>query len=1462
MVSKKRGSEPNSSSSVQRQRKRIKTSDPTEDVKTQTPSVLRPEEVDFPRGGGTSFTPVEYKAIRAEAIKELNDEDVFGDSAAQNKPSKKAKRVKSASRSAKKLSTEVHKPKSSGVRVEHLNYKRIVPGMKLLGQIVAVYPFSLIVSLPDQLLGHVPITHISSELTSALEAADADDVSEEGSESEGHAKDPPDLTDLFQTGQYVRAVVSSVKPPGSTDGQIFSHSKDGVEKASRRVELSLIPEQVNSGLNKSDLKKGHTLCAAVKSVEDHGYVLNIGLPDVSGFLRFKAQKDGSSDRRRTGSLMNTIVEKMGDDGRTCILTDSESDFKNAIQKEVTNVSSVLPGTLVQALVTSVVPSGLAVQILGSFEGTIDLYHLPSSTSASEFKVGKKLKARILYDVAGTSPPRFALSLKEHVLTLDAKKRSAESGQSVQESFPVGTMLKSVKVKRVEPERGLVVGVEEDLEGFVHISHVSDDHVPSLSSNSGPWKIGTSRQARVVGFHALDGILQLSFRPSVLSQKFLRVDDVTVGELVKGTVKKLTESCLFVSINGNVDAMIWPNHYADIMLKHPQKRFKPGGTLKCRVLVVEPDRKRIMLTAKKTLVESDLPILSKIEDAEAGMVIHGTICKVLEKSLVVEFYNHLRAVVPAREVSETPVTNLAESYAVGKSLKVCIVSVDREAGRIVASIRQALGESTIGNIKSVEVGQTVSGTVQEVHGDNVVLILEPSRARALISLHNIANRRRKTVEQLRSSITSGEKMEDLVVVSRNLDKGIVIVANRPSPKASSSKQEPIDLSALSEGSTVVGRVVKLGKQGAVVKFAGRVTGTLHPLDTTDDFERLIAMPAMDSTITAAIIVIDQKAKRLTLSTRPSRLDQNAKEKVVDLEVPGIEDLKVGQRLRGFVKNVAEHGVFVTIGRGIDARVQIKELYDEYVKDWKSGFKENQLVSGRILGINREKKQVEMTFRSTKTLPEKPEKLLSDLTEGQKVDGKVKKVEDYGIFISIDGAKLSGLCHKSEITDNKDADVTLALRHFREGDPVKAIVLSVDTEKRHISLGLKPSYFSKEDLESQPENMEPDAEVDGDIQMQDEVSGESDAEENKVIEDASEDEEDDIEMIVDSSTFAPPTVVPDSPKQNAPLLAPVIAPQGFQWTNEQQQSDAEEATSSSSDEDSDAPSDKKRKKKKKKTIEQDLTADMQTRTPESVADFERHLLASPNSSFLWIQYMSFQLQLAEIDKAREIGKRALQAISIREEQEKLNVWIALLNLENTYGTDESLEALFRDAARHNDSKTIHLRLANIFDQSGKPEKAEEQYKRTCKKFGQSSKVWTLFGEHYLRRGQADESRKLLPRSLQSLEKRKHLKTISKFAQLEYKLGDPERGKTIFEGIVDSHPKRWDLWSIYVDMEAGQKDIQSVRNLFERVFSHKMTSHKAKSFFKKWLELERRIGDEEGQRIVKEKAIEWTQRTAAQS
>lgn len=229
---------------------------------------------------------------------------------------------------------------------------------------------------------------------------------------------------------------------------------------------------------------------------------------------------------------------------------------------------------------------------------------------------------------------------------------------------------------------------------------------------------------------------------------------------------------------------------------------------------------------------------------------------------------------------------------------------------------------------------------------------------------------------------------------------------------------------------------------------------------------------------------------------------------------------------------------------------------------------------------------------------------------------------------------------------------------------------------------------------------------------------------------------------------------------------------------------------------------------KGIQHDYTGDLASKTPESTSDFERLLLSSPDSSFLWIQYMSFQLSMSEVAKARAVARRALKAISFREEDEKLNVWLALLNLENSYGTEAEVEQTFKEAIQFNEPKTVHLRMAAIFERTDKVAQAEDMFKRAAKKFSQSSKVWTLFGEFYLAHDQAESARALLPRALQSLPKRKHIKTIVKFAQLEYRLGDAERGRTIFEGVVESYPKRLDLWNVYIDLEAKAGDVQSVR------------------------------------------------------
>jgi len=178
------------------------------------------------------------------------------------------------------------------------------------------------------------------------------------------------------------------------------------------------------------------------------------------------------------------------------------------------VKSILPGELVQCLITSVSPLGLNVQVLGYFEGTIDEYHLPPGDPVDNFKAGKKVKARVLYEIPDISPPRFALTLASHIISLEQKLVTTEDGEgdamSIGGAYPIGTTLDYVKIVRVEPERGLLVDVEEGVQGFVHVSVC---YAPPPTGSSSP-RYPTHRTTMFLRYplHLVHGKLVLRIVP--------------------------------------------------------------------------------------------------------------------------------------------------------------------------------------------------------------------------------------------------------------------------------------------------------------------------------------------------------------------------------------------------------------------------------------------------------------------------------------------------------------------------------------------------------------------------------------------------------------------------------------------------------------------------------------------------------------------------------------------------------------------------------------------------------------------------------------------------------------------------------------------------------------------------------------------------------------------------------------
>jgi rRNA biogenesis protein RRP5 len=143
--------------------------------------------------------------------------------------------------------------------------------MRILAQVISTTALSVIVSLPHQLIGHIPVHKVTTELNTAMERLmDRDDKSVEEDDSGDEDKnenDIPNLDEIFQAGQYVRAIVTAVYPHGITVAPATSvdneagaiplgKPKNELEKASRRVELSVQPVQVNKGIASRDLVVG------------------------------------------------------------------------------------------------------------------------------------------------------------------------------------------------------------------------------------------------------------------------------------------------------------------------------------------------------------------------------------------------------------------------------------------------------------------------------------------------------------------------------------------------------------------------------------------------------------------------------------------------------------------------------------------------------------------------------------------------------------------------------------------------------------------------------------------------------------------------------------------------------------------------------------------------------------------------------------------------------------------------------------------------------------------------------------------------------------------------------------------------------------------------------------------------------------------------------------------------------
>eukprot|EP00798_Chlamydomonas_sp_ICE-L_P000496 gene496-1903_t len=687
-----------------------------------------------------------------------------------------------------------------------------------------------------------------------------------------------------------------------------------------------------------------------------------------------------------------------------------------------------------------------------------------------------------------------------------------------------------------------------------------------------------------------------------------------------------------------------------------------------------------------------------------------------------------------------------------------------------------------------------------------------------------------------------------------------------------------------GDLVVGRVS--GVSGGGVKRMGRVAVTdIH--DTTVPN----ALAGIKEGAYARCKVLDPDSKgAIRLSARPcdggkisdmTYTDKNKKKKSKDgsskeaaiKAMPDSVDLSkltIGEKVSGFVKRVDGKGLFISLSRDVDARIKLCNLSDGYVESPQAAFPEGLLVEGTVISLACG--QLELSLRTAQPGADKASRELKDFTIGDVVNGTVRRVETFGVFIDLPGSSIVGLAHVSELTDDKvgGKDITKGMFHPKQS--VKAIVLRIDLEKGKMSLGMKPSYFEglkdtkgksksdakgEKDIDAQMAELQ-EGEKDIDAQMaelQEEEAGGKEGSEG-----AEEDDSADLDVPMSSDSGAEEDEdeeMEERPRAGAPvsLAAQLDSLRSLGVTGDDEPAGANTWTELKLDDDDDS------KKEDNKDTKEEMARLQGEAAPKSNNDYERLVLASPNSSFVWIKYMAFCITLGDMEQARVIAERALQTVNFREEQEKFNVWVAWLNLENTYGQppEEAVMKLFQRALQYNDQKKLYLAMLGIMERSKRVDLAEQLLKTVTKKFGTSAKVWLKHLEHMLNQGDEEKGAKMLmERALVSLPARKHIKVITKAALLEFKVGSAERGRGIFEGVLRNHPKRLDLWSVYIDQEVKLGDVQRTRALFERATHMTLPPKKMKFLFKRFLEYEKEHGDAASVDHVKKRAMEFVEST----
>ena len=418
------------------------------------------------------------------------------------------------------------------------------------------------------------------------------------------------------------------------------------------------------------------------------------------------------------------------------------------------------------------------------------------------------------------------------------------------------------------------------------------------------------------------------------------------------------------------------------------------------------------------------------ETRQGAVVKGTIVAIQKGFVLVDTGSKSESAIPSEEFLNA---QGELEVQVGDVVDVVLKAVDDGFGETVASRADAKrNEAWIVLEKAYDEQATVLGLVNgKVKGGFTV---ELNGVRAFLPGSLVDTRPVRDADHL-----LGKELE-FKVIKLDQKRNNVVVSRRAVIESESSQDREEVLANLSEGAEVKGTVKNLTDYGAFVDLGG-VDGLLH---ITDMAWKRVKHPSEIVNVGDEIIV-----KVLKFDKDRTRVSLGLKQLGQDPWAAIAENHPVNSKLTGKVTNLTDYGCFVEILDGVEGLVHVSEM------DWTNkNIHPSKVVSlgdtveVMVLEIDEERRRISLGLKQCK--PNPWTQFAETHNKGDKVVGKIKSITDFGIFIGLDGG-IDGLVHLSDISWNVQGEE--AVRNYKKGDEVAAVVLQVDAVKERISLGIK-------------------------------------------------------------------------------------------------------------------------------------------------------------------------------------------------------------------------------------------------------------------------------------------------------------------------------------------------------------------------------------------------------------------------